>query len=150
MAGRKELIAGVLGVTFNADGQVLLTKRHEPEVPHEHSKWQLPGGSLEHGEHPEDTLKREINEELGVQEEIIFPGPIIRSVVSETEEQSAHLIMFAYIIKLADTVTIDISNDLQATKFAWFDPKSLKELETLPLVPGIVEEAKSRLSLIKK
>jgi len=150
MARHEKLIAGVLGIVFNTEGQVLLTKRYEPEVPHEHSKWQLPGGALEHGEHPEDTLKREIKEELGLGGEIISPGPIIRSVVSESEKQLTHLIMFAYIIRLLDMATIDISNDPQATEFDWFNIDSLGEMETLPLVPGIVKEAKNRLSLIEK
>jgi 8-oxo-dGTP pyrophosphatase MutT (NUDIX family) len=42
--------------------------------------WGLPGGSLDHGELPRDTIKREIIEELGVSGvevgEIVYTKPI--------------------------------------------------------------------------
>ena len=43
--------------------KILLGKRaHEPEK----DKWDIPGGFLEAGEHPEDGLRRELMEEVGI------------------------------------------------------------------------------------
>lgn len=149
MVENEKLIAGVLGVAFNKKNEVLLTQRHEPDVPKEHAKWQLPGGALEFGEHPEETLRREIKEELNVEVKIINPGPIIRSLIVERKQSDGevtpyHLLMFAYIITLANT-DIDISSDPETSAFMWVSVDSIDTLTTLPLVPGIVAEAKERL-----
>lgn len=150
MAERERLIAGVIGVAFNEKDEVLLTQRHEPSVPNEHAKWQLPGGSLEFGEHPEDTLRREIQEELNTKATIISPGPIIRShkfkekKLNDDNLTSYHLLMLAYIISL-ESIDIDISGDSEASSFAWVPVGKIATLDTLPLVQGIVNEARERL-----
>lgn len=49
-------------------GQVLLTQRPEQD-PHS-LKWEFPGGKLRDGESPEGCLRRELEEELGIQAEV--------------------------------------------------------------------------------
>src|SRR3954471_9846484 len=48
----------------DADGRVLLTER--PAGKSMAGLWEFPGGKIEAGERPEDTLIRELNEELGI------------------------------------------------------------------------------------
>ncbi len=48
----------VFGVLFTKDGKVLITHQKE---------WIIPGGKLEKGEKPEETLKREVMEECSVE-----------------------------------------------------------------------------------
>ncbi len=55
-----EVVAGVL----SADGQILLCQR-APEVPYP-LRWEFPGGKIEEGESPEEALRRELGEELGI------------------------------------------------------------------------------------
>ena len=43
----------------NEDGKILVVKENQ-------DFWSLPGGGLEHGESAQDCLKREIREEIGV------------------------------------------------------------------------------------
>lgn len=47
------------------DNKFLLVKRR-PDDDNHPGKWALPGGSMEEGETPEQTLNREVDEELGI------------------------------------------------------------------------------------
>ena len=53
---------GVYGVIIN-DNKVLLIKKSRGAYT---GQYDLPGGSIEHGEKPSETLKREIMEETGM------------------------------------------------------------------------------------
>ncbi|MEU6573940.1 NUDIX hydrolase [Streptomyces sp. NPDC046805] len=50
------------------DGQILLARSPAPGGGHE---WVLPGGGMEHGEDPYDTVRREVTEETGYRIEVI-------------------------------------------------------------------------------
>ncbi len=58
---------------IDPDGRVLLAQR--PEGKSMAGLWEFPGGKVEPGERPEDTLIRELHEELGivVREECLAP-----------------------------------------------------------------------------
>ena len=70
----------ILGLVQNNRNKFLICQRHEPQLPEVHLKWDLPGGTNEAGESPEDTLKREILEETGLQ---IKVGSLLPKTVSK-------------------------------------------------------------------
>ncbi|MFE0512041.1 NUDIX hydrolase [Streptomyces sp. NPDC058964] len=49
------------------DGQILLARSPAPDGTPE---WVLPGGGMEHGEDPYDTVRREVTEETGYRIEV--------------------------------------------------------------------------------
>lgn len=49
------------------DGQILLARSPSPDGTPE---WVLPGGGMEHGEDPYDTVRREVTEETGYRIEV--------------------------------------------------------------------------------
>lgn len=55
------VVAGVV----ERDGRVLICQRRRGQA-HE-LKWEFPGGKLEPDESPEDALRRELREELGIE-----------------------------------------------------------------------------------
>lgn len=62
--------AGVVGVIFNPDSQVLIVEH----VFHPYTPWGLPGGWVDRGEDPAQTLEREMQEELELAIEV---GPVL-------------------------------------------------------------------------
>jgi 8-oxo-dGTP diphosphatase len=83
------LVAAV--ALIDADRRVLLAQR--PQGKPLAGLWEFPGGKVEAGERPEDTLIRELHEELGivVREECLAP-----LTFASHSYQSFHLLMPLY------------------------------------------------------
>lgn len=62
------MIRVLCGVIVNKDGRILLARRG-PGMDLE-GLWEFPGGKMEAGEAPEEGLKRELEEELGIDVEV--------------------------------------------------------------------------------
>jgi len=58
------IIDVVAGIIQRADGKILLARRKEGS--HLAGYWEFPGGKVEAGEAPEESLERELEEELGI------------------------------------------------------------------------------------
>jgi 8-oxo-dGTP diphosphatase len=58
----------VVAALIVRDGRILVCQRtkHQPMA----LKWEFPGGKVEEGEEPRDALRRELQEELGIDAEI--------------------------------------------------------------------------------
>lgn len=54
----------VVGVIINNDDQILIAKRASHQ--HQGDKWEFPGGKRENAETPQQALRRELKEELGI------------------------------------------------------------------------------------
>lgn len=76
MTDRIQVAAAAL-VRGGHDWALLSARRTEPE--HLRGGWEFPGGKVEPGEDFETALAREIDEELGVQIELLakVPGPLV-------------------------------------------------------------------------
>ncbi|MEG9502576.1 MAG: (deoxy)nucleoside triphosphate pyrophosphohydrolase, partial [Methylorubrum extorquens] len=59
-----KLLLVVAAALVDADGRVLMAQR--PEGKALAGLWEFPGGKVEPGERPEETLIRELAEELGI------------------------------------------------------------------------------------
>ena len=60
-----KIIKAVVGVLRNKSGQLLIAKRQDHQFMA--GFWELPGGKIENNENPEETIIRELNEELGIE-----------------------------------------------------------------------------------
>jgi len=107
----------------DADGRVLLAQR--PEGKSMAGLWEFPGGKIEHGERPEETLIRELKEELGitVSEECLAP-----LTFASHSYPDFHLLMPLYVCRRWDgTVTAR-----ERQKLSWVRPNRLRDYPMPP------------------
>ena len=79
----------VAAAVVERDGRYLITRRLEGT--HLAGLWEFPGGKILPGEKPEDALRRELQEELGVEAEV---GELIETVDWTYPEKSVRLLFF--------------------------------------------------------
>ena len=61
-------VCKVTAAVIEKDGRILIAKRR---IGDRHGgRWEFPGGKIDSGETPEECLKRELREELGIEAEI--------------------------------------------------------------------------------
>ena len=92
--GPKKLVLVAACALVDADGRVLLAQR--PEGKSLAGLWEFPGGKVESGENPEETLIRELNEELGITVARACLAPL--SFASHAYE-TFHLLMPLYVCR---------------------------------------------------
>jgi len=124
--GRTRLACYAIAV---ADGKILLS-RIAPGYPGAGS-WTLPGGGVEWGEHPLDTLRREVHEETGLSVgEATFLGIDSRVYTGTATHPAVHAIRIVYEAHLfGDPEVVEINGSVDDA--AWV---SLADLTTVPTV----------------
>ncbi len=124
----------VVCAVIEQNGLILCAQRSETmALP---LKWEFPGGKIEPGEAEEPALKREIQEELNVEIEILERMP--EHDYAYTPEKVIRLIPYRCTIKNV--------SQLQAREHAelrWVDRKKLLELDwaaaDLPIVNDVIQ-----------
>ncbi|MCK9907671.1 (deoxy)nucleoside triphosphate pyrophosphohydrolase [Microbacteriaceae bacterium K1510] len=87
--------------------------------------WEFPGGKVEQGERPEETLIRELKEELGISVSEPCLAPL---TFASHAYPDFHLLMPLYVCRRWEgTVT-----PLEKQKLAWVKPNRLREYEMPP------------------
>lgn len=108
---------------IDADGRVLIAQR--PEGKTMAGLWEFPGGKIETGELPEQTLIRELKEELGIIVSEVCLAPLTFASHSYPD---FHLLMPLYVCrKWEGTITA-----LEGQQLAWVKPNGLRDYEMPP------------------
>ena len=103
------------------EGRLLIAQR--PMGRHMGGKWEFPGGKLEKGETPEAALRRELNEELGVDADI---GPI-RAAIPFSYPEKDVLLLFYSARLMGEPKPID------EAALAWVTPDELAGYDLAPV-----------------
>ncbi len=113
-----------MGVLFNPMREVLIVEH----VYHTYPQWGLPGGYVDRGEEPQESLARELREELELTVEV---GPVIGMQVT----YGSHLDI-AYLCRSEGTVG-SLCDEL--LNYRWVAPEQLPEIR--PFQHRIIVEA---------
>jgi len=115
------------GLVRDGDGRLLLA-RAAPSLTLR-GRWFLPGGGVQHGENPPDSLRREIEEESGLK---VSVGPlfeVLSDVRTIPDGTSLHTVRLVYEVESWEG-TLRPEADGTTDAVEWF---TLDEVRTLPL-----------------
>jgi 8-oxo-dGTP diphosphatase len=108
---------------IDIDGRVLLAQR-PPGKPMA-GLWEFPGGKVESGERPEDSLIRELKEELGI---VVREACLAPLTFASHAYPEFHLLMPLYVCRRWDgTVT-----PREGQRLTWVRPNRLREYPMPP------------------
>ena len=117
---------------IDADGRVLLAQR--PAGRAMAGLWEFPGGKVEAGERPEQTLIRELKEELGITVDESCIAPL---TFASHGYLDFHLLMPLYVCRRWEGIV----SPREEQKLAWVRPNRLRDYEMppadVPLIPHL-------------
>ena len=134
MSDSKKIILVAACALIDADRRVLIAQR--PEGKPMAGLWEFPGGKVEQGETPEETLIRELEEELGIVTQVPCLAPL---TFASHAYDDFHLLMPLYICRRYE----GIARGLEGQAVKWVRTKDLRDYPMPaadePLVPFLVD-----------
>jgi 8-oxo-dGTP diphosphatase len=132
-SARKLLLVAAVALV-DADGRVLIAQR--PEGKQLAGMWEFPGGKVEPGERPEETLIRELHEELGI---VVREACLAPLTFASHAYDGFHLLMPLYMCRRWDGFAA--AREGQALK--WVRPARLRDYPMPPadepLIPALID-----------
>jgi 8-oxo-dGTP diphosphatase len=111
------LVLVAAGALIDPDGRVLLAQR--PEGKSMAGLWEFPGGKIEAGERPEQSLIRELKEELG----IVVKEPCLAPLTFASHAYpDFHLLMALYVCRRWEGIV----TAKEGQKLKWVRPNDLR------------------------
>src|SRR5450755_2704327 len=117
------LILVVAVALVDPDGRVLIAQR--PQGKAMAGLWEFPGGKIEQGERPEETLIRELREELGITVSEACLAPLTFASHSYPD---FHLLMPLYVCRRWEGIVA--ATERQQLK--WVKPSRLRDYDMPP------------------
>lgn len=104
-------------ICHDGQGNFLMHKRSE-NCRDEHHKWDNGGGGVKFGEHPEEALWRELQEEYGCAGVIDEALPV-RSRIRQHGDVATHWVTFPYIVRV-NRDEVKMNEPDMMTEIGWF------------------------------
>jgi 8-oxo-dGTP diphosphatase len=118
-----KLVLVVACALIDADGRVLLAER--PAGRSMAGLWEFPGGKVEAGERPEQTLIRELKEELGI---IVNEACLAPLTFASHTYPDFHLLMPLYVCRRWDGMVAP----QEGQRLSWVRPNRLRDYPMPP------------------
>jgi 8-oxo-dGTP diphosphatase len=114
---------GVKGI-IRKNGKILILKRVEQDG-HKPGIWETPGGTMDMENHPEEELKREINEETNLEVKIIEPFNVFTFIREDTGEFKVGITF------ICDYIKGEIKLSEEHDEYQWIDSKDFKNYKSI-------------------
>jgi 8-oxo-dGTP diphosphatase len=126
----KQVVAGLIVKDEDSGRRILICQRTQHQsMP---LKWEFPGGKIETGEQPWDALKRELDEELG-----------INAVVGEEVARIRHRYATGSTVELRFFIVPAFTGEIENRIFkqiVWAAPRELPRYDFLEADIGLVKQ----------
>lgn len=123
----RKLVA--LGIVTDEDGRLLLTQRYEPTAPEISGRWEFPGGTVELGELPYETVRREIAEETGVRVEVKEMLPLAFLATRRMLDSDVHIIALCFRCALIGKSTQPLSLPTKVAAVRWIELEAARNYD---------------------
>jgi 8-oxo-dGTP diphosphatase len=123
----------VVAALILQDGKLLVCQRTRHQTMP--LKWEFPGGKIEEGEQPRDALRRELDEELGIQATV---GDELARIQHEYPNGAMVELRFYVVREYKGELENRIFKDIQ-----WAEPKNLLKFDFLEADLTLVKDLAS-------
>jgi 8-oxo-dGTP diphosphatase len=119
----------VCAAVIEDQGKILLTER--PANKQQGGFWEFPGGKIDPGESPHQSLKRELREELDIE---ISVGPVLETVYHHYDWGCVLIIAYLCRWEAGEIKHLDVANH------SWSAPGQLEQHKLLPADQPILDK----------
>ena len=119
----RSILLVVACALIDTDGRILLAQR--PAGKTLAGLWEFPGGKVEAGETPEETLIRELDEELGIVTKVACLAPL---TFASHSYETFHLLMPLYVCRRFE----GIPHGREGQAIKWVKPQALRDYPMPP------------------
>jgi 8-oxo-dGTP diphosphatase len=135
-SGQNKIVLVAACALIDADNRILLAQR--PEGKSMAGLWEFPGGKMEAGELPEQTLIRELNEELGIH---VKPDCLAPFAFASHSYETFHLLMPLFLCRRWNGVVVA----REGQKLAWARSNELANYAMPPADVPLVAQLRDLL-----
>ena len=119
---------GVKALVRDGAGKILVLKVNQEKLKNiTEAYWDIPGGRIEEGQTVQQTLEREVLEEIGtpMAGDADFYSAVVSNIRIPTDNGEVGLVLMVYRVTLPDNAVIKLSPE--HTAYEWVDPAEAAE-----------------------
>lgn len=133
------IIPVAVGLILDGEGNILVSKRIDPQTPAADGKWDFIGGKVEPGENPEETIVREAKEETGLEIKPLRLLPKILSNIWERKDLgTTQALLLAYECSVVGGKLHTQNFDHKIAELKFIPPRELDGYDTLASVKELL------------
>ena len=128
----KQQQGAVNAIILNKNNEFLLVERSLSD-DYMAGYWELPGGGVDYGETPQESLRREIKEECGIGIKIIKPVAANTYFINDLQRIE--------ITFLCDAIDENVELSSEHSNFGWFKKDKINDVKVSDYVSKIIKSS---------